>query len=71
MSGWRGMAAFLVVCAALVILVVVGVPYFDRGLALTVLLVILVLLCCIPMFWMMRNRRDGDRSGPRQNGQDR
>lgn len=71
MSGWRGIATFLVVCAALVILLLVGVPYFGREVALGALLLILVLLCAIAMFWMMRNVRNGDRPNPRQKGRDR
>lgn len=70
MSGWRGMVVFLVVCAALVILILAGAPYFGRGVALGALLLILVLLCPITMFWMMRNKRDGDRGGPRHKGRD-
>ena len=71
MSAWRGMALFLGICAILVILILIGLPFLGRGLAIGALLLILVLLCPVLMFRMMRNMRDDDRGGPRQNGKDR
>lgn len=68
---WRGMAVLLVVCAVLVVLIPIGVPFFGRGFTIGALVLILVLLCLVLLFWMMRNIRDGGRGGSPRDGEDR